>query len=123
MVNWGDKSHCLRCRRALTVENTVRCDDGLAWASLMLGLGGFLLFGLSSLVGLIMGLLALRRIRRQPATYGGRGYALAGVAASCLSLIFLTALGVYLAQRTEILRQAQSELKIIAARPLSSSRK
>ena len=64
-------------------------DDGLAWASLMLGLGGFLLFGLSSFVGLLCGLVALRRARRNPLAYGGQRYAVAGIIFSSLSALLL----------------------------------
>lgn len=119
LVSWGDKKHCLRCGQHLSARTIVRCDDGLAWASLMLGLGGFLLFGLSSLIGLIIGFVALRRIRHNPATYGGRNYALAGIAVSCLSLLLLGGLGVFLARQPELTQQAQSELKSFIVRPAS----
>lgn len=119
LVNWGDKANCLRCGRHLSARTIVRRDDGLAWASLMLGLGGFLLFGLSSLIGLVLGFVALRRIRRNPATHGGRSYALAGIAVSCLSLLLLSGLAVFLARTPELTQQAQSELKSVMSRPAS----
>jgi hypothetical protein len=111
LINWSDAARCKRCRALVTdaegrpfvptpprfrpylpksePEEPVLRDDGLAWASLMLGLGGFLFFGLSSLVGLLCGILALWRARRRPAAYGGQGYAVAGICLSFLSALCL----------------------------------
>jgi hypothetical protein len=111
MVNWLDATACKRCDAPLPTRGTARQtapsqqfrpyvpepepeepivrDDGLAWASLMLGLGGFLLFGLSSFIGLLCGLTALWRARRNPLAYGGQRFAVAGIVASSLSALLL----------------------------------
>ena len=110
LINWSDATVCRRCETHLpanasvratrpqqfrpyiaepTREKTVIRDDGLAWASLMLGLGGFLLFGLSSFIGLLCGVIALRRAQRDPLAYGGQRFAVAGIIASSLSALLL----------------------------------
>jgi uncharacterized membrane protein len=53
--------------------------NGLAIASLVLGMW---LFWLGSLVGLVLGLVALKQIKRR--NQGGRGIAIAGVVLSVL---------------------------------------
>ena len=52
--------------------------SGLAIASFILGLIGF--FGLTAILGLVFGILALSRLRRRP--QGGRGLAIAGLVLS-----------------------------------------
>ena len=107
LVNWHLAGSCKRCsqlgydsfatnRRASV---PIVRDDGLAWASLMLGLGGFLLLGLSSAIGLVIGIIAFRRAGRQPLHYGGRNYALAGILLSCLSLAMMGGLAWTMADR------------------------
>ena len=67
----------------------VRTTNGLAIASLVLGV--LWLFWLGSLVGLILGLVALKQIRNR--NQGGRGIAIAGVVLSVLWLVgFLVAI-------------------------------
>jgi ABC-type antimicrobial peptide transport system permease subunit len=61
----------------------------------MLGLGGFLLFGLSSLIGLLTGLVALRRARSKPLAYGGQRYAVAGIIVSSVSTVLLCGVAFY----------------------------
>ena len=110
LINWSDATNCRRCETLLPAHATARAirpqqfrpyipepapvkpvirDDGLAWASLMLGLGGFLLFGLSSFIGLLCGVIAFRRARRDPLAYGGQRFAVAGIVASSLSALVL----------------------------------
>lgn len=50
---------------------------------------------LAAVVGLILGLMAMRAARRSPATYAGRGHAIAGVVLSAFALV-ATALVVWL---------------------------
>jgi hypothetical protein len=64
-------------------------QKGLAIASLVLGLLGFAcfgLFGVVSLVAVVLGFVALHRVARQPERYGGRGLALGGIATGGLGL-------------------------------------
>ena len=67
--------------------------SGLAIASMIcgiVGLAGACVMGLGipvGIVGLVLGIIALVRISRQPARFGGRGMAIAGVCTGALSLI------------------------------------
>jgi type IV pilus assembly protein PilA len=67
---------------------------GLAIASMVLAIISFFTFlfliGIpGSIVALVLGIVALCQIKRDPAQYGGRGFAIAGVAISSVALFFL----------------------------------
>ncbi|MBT0993286.1 DUF4190 domain-containing protein [Cellulomonas sp. DKR-3] len=65
--------------------------DGLAIGSFVTSLVGLvLLAGLSSPVGLVLGIVSLRRIRRTGK--GGRGFAIAGIVTGVLGTLYLLAL-------------------------------
>lgn len=68
--------------------------DGLAVASLVCGLAGFVACGIPSVVGLVLGLVSLRRIGRSGGRLAGRGMAITGVVLGIvwLALIALFAL-------------------------------
>ncbi|HEY0323864.1 MAG TPA: DUF4190 domain-containing protein [Pyrinomonadaceae bacterium] len=65
---------------------------GLAIASLVVGILSFMtfgMFGVGAVAAFIMGIVALRRARKNPALYGGEGFAIAGVVLGSVSaLIF-----------------------------------
>jgi prepilin-type processing-associated H-X9-DG protein len=63
--------------------------SGMAVTSLVLGCLGLLTCGITSLVGLVLGFVALSRIKRSNGQLGGQGLALAGtiVSAVCLLLV------------------------------------
>ena len=63
--------------------------SGLAVTSLVLGILGLLSCGLTALVGLVLGFVALSRIKHSNGQLGGQGLAMAGtiVSAACLLLI------------------------------------
>jgi signal peptidase I len=66
----------------------------MAAASLVIGLISILTLGLllvGALAGLILGLVALRRTQRDPAQYGGAGYATAGITTSAVGLVLACA--------------------------------
>lgn len=55
---------------------------GLAWFSLGLGILGiptFGLYGVGATAGIVVGILALARVRKAPEIYGGRGLAITGI--------------------------------------------
>lgn len=67
---------------------------GLALASMVLAIISFftlwLLIGIpGAIVALVLGIVALCQIKRDPAQYGGRGFAIAGIAISSVALFFL----------------------------------
>ena len=69
--------------------------SGMAVASLVLGIAGICTCGLSAIVGLILGIVALRQIGRSAGTVGGRGLAIGGIAASAVGLVIGLLLGMF----------------------------
>ena len=63
--------------------------SGLAISSLVLGCLGLLTCGLTSLVGLILGIVALVRISKSQGQVGGKGIALAGTIVSAAFLVLV----------------------------------
>jgi hypothetical protein len=61
--------------------------SGLAIASLVASLIPFLLLG--QITGLILGIIALRKIKQSHGTVGGKGFAIAGLTISGLILLFM----------------------------------
>ncbi len=66
--------------------------SGLAIASLVLGILGALTLGVTALAGLILGLMARRRITKSQGQLSGSGLAIAGVVVSAVFLFFGMAL-------------------------------
>jgi prepilin-type processing-associated H-X9-DG protein len=62
-------------------------DHNLALDSILCGVAGIIGLSPVAILGLIMGLVALRRTRRQPARYDGRGLAIAGICTSILGIL------------------------------------
>jgi len=60
----------------------------MAVASLIVGLVGLCTAGVASIVGLILGIVALRKINASQGAIGGRGLAIAGIACSAAVLVF-----------------------------------
>jgi len=60
--------------------------SGFAIASLVLGILGLCSGGVSALVGLILGIVALKKIGREPARFQGKGLAVTGI---CVSTLFI----------------------------------
>lgn len=63
--------------------------SGLAIASLVLGLLGILTFGVTSLVGIVLGVVSLIQIQRRPDRLTGTGFAIGGLAVSALTFMVL----------------------------------
>src|SRR5262245_58181692 len=69
---------------------------GLAITSLVLGIISIPtlgLLGVGAITAIVLGSIALGRIKKEPAIYGGKGMAVAGIATSVVSLL-LAAIGV-----------------------------
>jgi Domain of unknown function (DUF4190) len=71
---------------------TTQPSQGLAVASMIVGVSGIVLFGcfgpIPGIVSLILGIAALSKINKSPEKYTGRPYATAGVVIGALSLAF-----------------------------------
>ena len=63
--------------------------SGLAIASLVLGLLGMVTFGVTSLVGIVLGIVSLIQIQRRPDRLTGTGFAIGGLAISALTFMVL----------------------------------
>jgi len=73
-------------------------NSGFATASLVLGLLGLCTAGLGGILGLVFGLVALNKIGRSQGQLGGRGFAIAGLCVSAVTLFagFMIALALLL---------------------------
>jgi Domain of unknown function (DUF4190) len=60
---------------------------GTAIASLIFGIGAFCVPLISTILALLLGIQALRRIRRNPAEFGGEGMAIAGIVLGSVGLL------------------------------------
>lgn len=65
---------------------------GLAIASLVLGIINIPtlgLLGVGAITAIVLGVVAIGRIKKEPATYGGKGMAIAGIITSVASLLLI----------------------------------
>jgi type II secretory pathway pseudopilin PulG len=65
---------------------------GIALASMIIGIISMMacgLLGLGSVLGLILGIVALVKAKNSPMEYGGQGFAITGVALSLVSFVFV----------------------------------
>ena len=76
--------------RPVYQEQPPKRTSGLAIASLILGVCGFITIGLTGIVGLILGIVALSGMSRDR-ELGGKGLAIAGVITSSLSFFIIIA--------------------------------
>lgn len=63
---------------------------GMALASLILGAVGFAtlgVMGVGAVVGLVIGIIALKKARQNPTLYGGEGWAIAGIVLNTISVV------------------------------------
>jgi type II secretory pathway pseudopilin PulG len=72
-------------------------QKGLAIASLVLGVLSLCTFaglGIGGLVGTILGIMAVVKANKSPATHGGKGLAIAGIATSVISFLAIPLIGI-----------------------------
>jgi hypothetical protein len=94
-VNPPGAAFCLNCgcRFEATASASTPPSNlkrGMSVAALFLGIMNLFLFGLfgvGAIAGIIVGFIALSKIRKAPTEYGGKGMAMAGLAMSGLSVI------------------------------------
>src|SRR5262245_9263788 len=73
---------------------------GLAIASLVIGIISFLTFGfggIGAVVGIVLAIIALSRVNRNPWQFGGKGMAIAGLVLSIASLVMIVPVGMFAA--------------------------
>lgn len=73
----------------LSTSSTQVRSSGLALASLVLGILGFLSFGVTAVVGLILGIVSLVQIGRSNGTVTGRGTALTGTIICAIFVVMM----------------------------------
>jgi len=72
-------------------------SKGLAIASLVLGVISIPTLGIlvvGAITALALGAIALKRVKKEPEVYGGKGMAIAGIITSVVSLLLIAVLGV-----------------------------
>ncbi|MGH9853529.1 MAG: DUF4190 domain-containing protein [Blastocatellia bacterium] len=79
------------------IQPQQQARKGLAIASLVLGIisiptPGLLVVG--AITAIALGVIALNRIKKEPATYGGKGMAIAGIITSVVSLLLFAVFGI-----------------------------
>jgi len=70
---------------------------GYAIASLVVGIIGFFTFGIlliGTIVGTVLGIVALKKESGQPAVYGGKGMAIAGIVMNLLAVCMIVPIGI-----------------------------
>jgi hypothetical protein len=116
-VGWSDAENCKSCGKPLvqhssafspaTPDYSENYDEwhesgegekkGLAIASLVLGILSFLtlgMLGVGAVAGIIVAVIAMKRVKENPWTYGGRGLAIAGLVLSGTSLLTAVPVGI-----------------------------
>jgi hypothetical protein len=91
---------------------------GLAIASLVLGLLSVPTFGLllvGAVTSVILGVIALVKASQEPALYGGKELAVAGIAASAVSILIIPVLGIVAAIAIPSLMRARISANEVAA--------
>ncbi|HKQ78857.1 MAG TPA: DUF4190 domain-containing protein [Blastocatellia bacterium] len=101
---------------------------GLAITSLVLGIISIPtlgLLGVGAIVALVLGSIALRRIKKEPAIYGGKGMAIAGIITSVVSLLLIAVFGILAAiavpRLTENLRRGRETATIQRLRTIHTN--
>ena len=88
--NLDNAPSCIACQLPLiTPPPRPMKASGLAIASLVLGILGFFTFGLTGIVGMILGIIALYQISKKPLEVGGQPMAIVGMVLSCISFVLM----------------------------------
>lgn len=94
---------------------------GYAVASLVIGILGFFTFGIllvGTVIGTVFGIVALKKESGQPAVYGGKGIAIAGIVMNLIAVCMIVPLGIISAIAIPNLlasRKAANEASAIAS--------
>lgn len=107
-VGWSGAESCKMCGALLTQQSNVALPrdhfmverdlkKGLAVFSLVLGVINLFtigLLGVGAILGIILAIVAMNRVKRYPYVYGGHGLATAGLVTSILSLVIVVPIGI-----------------------------
>jgi type II secretory pathway pseudopilin PulG len=122
-VGWADAENCKKCGASSTGPSSAgpssdvpyqappdyryQVDDrggfngelkkGLAICALVIGIINLFtlgILGVGALVGIILSIVALSKIKRDPSRYGGKGLATAGLITSILSIFIIVPVGI-----------------------------
>ena len=96
-----------------TLPVTVPKTSGLAITSLVLGILGLLTCGLTSLFGLILGIIALVKVKNSRGAVGGHGIALAGTIVSGIALVLIPVFAILAAMLLPALAAAKQKAQEI----------
>src|SRR5262245_33581333 len=78
------------------IQSQNQTSKGLAVASLILGILSIPtlgLLGVGAITAIVLGSIALNRIKKEPAAYGGKGMAIAGIITSAVALLLSVVFG------------------------------
>ncbi len=97
---------------------------GLAIAALVLGIAGLIVpcaFPIATVAAVVCGVVALKRVKRDPARYSGKGMALTGIVLAALHLLIVPVMGLILllpalsqARKTAQMTQSQANLRTLS---------
>jgi type II secretory pathway pseudopilin PulG len=80
-----------------SIQPQQQTRKGLAVASLVLGIISIPtlgLLGVGAITAIVLGVIALNRSKKEPATHGGKGMAIAGIITSAFSLLLTAVFGI-----------------------------
>jgi type IV pilus assembly protein PilA len=121
-VGWSDLEYCKACGAAFGQHPAYAAHASQAWnegggqkrglaiASLVLGIFSFFTFGLlgvGAIIGIVLAVMAMSRVKNEPWKYGGRGIAIAGLVLSITSLATAVPIGIIAAIAIPNLLQAR----------------
>jgi type II secretory pathway pseudopilin PulG len=106
-----------------SIQPQPKIRKGLAVASLILGIISIPtlgLLGVGAITAIVLGAVAISRIKKDPATYGGKGMAIGGIITSAVALLLIIPiLGIMASLAVpQILRQLETDRESAAIRTL-----
>ena len=90
--HWGDQGAYQQPSYSYAGSGQVAQKTGLAIASMVVGIVSMMacgLLGLGSITGLVLGIVALVKAKKSPLSYGGQGFAVAGIVLSVVSFFYI----------------------------------
>lgn len=114
-VGWSGSDNCKKCGASLTdcasahqpqqgfsyangpQRSQKQLKKGLAVFALVLGIFNLFtlgLLGLGAIVGIVVAIVAMSRIKQNPAVYGGKEFATAGLVTSIISIAIIVPVGI-----------------------------